>query len=446
MILNAGSAAGIDLLQLHRLRPDRYPFLLESAAAHAVTGRFDILFAFPGPSLMLPHGSSPSDGARFLADLSSAQAESGKGVQTVPAVPFAGGWFVYLGYEAAAAIEPRLKLPPSPYALPDALAVRCSAAVVVDRARGSVTLVAESDSGQIEAMRADLEAAATAAPGGPESLPAAVVEEDAPQDFIRGVQRVLDYLAAGDTFQVNLSRAWRLRFASAPDPALLYARLRRHNPAPFAGLMRWGGAAVISSSPERLAAVAGASIETRPIAGTCARLDDAKADRALRDRFLASYKERAEHIMLIDLERNDLGRVCEPGSVEVHELMQLETYAHVHHLVSGVRGRLRTGATIGDILRAVFPGGTITGCPKVRAMEIIAELEQSGRGPYTGTMGYISSDGRIDLNILIRTMVLEGTTVSLRAGAGIVADSDPGAELEETRHKARGLLRALEQA
>ena len=162
-----------------------------------------------------------------------------------------------------------------------------------------------------------------------------------------------------------------------------------------------------------------------------------------RQRLIASSKERAEHIMLIDLERNDLGRICEPGGVSVDELMQIESYAHVHHLVSAVRGRLRPEAAAGDVLRAVFPGGTITGCPKVRAMEIIAELERVGRGPYTGAMGYLSCCGRMDLNILIRTLVQEGNTAVLRAGAGIVADSDPVAELEETRHKARGVLRVL---
>ena len=158
---------------------------------------------------------------------------------------------------------------------------------------------------------------------------------------------------------------------------------------------------------------------------------------------IANPKERAEHVMLIDLERNDLGRICEPGSVEVDEMMVIESYAHVHHIVSNVRGRLRAGITPGSALRAVFPGGTITGCPKVRCMEIIAELETSPRGAYTGSFGYLNRDGSMDLNILIRTMVLHGTRLRLRAGAGIVADSEPEAELDETRAKARGLLEAL---
>jgi anthranilate synthase component 1 len=168
-----------------------------------------------------------------------------------------------------------------------------------------------------------------------------------------------------------------------------------------------------------------------------------QADAAYSQELLAHPKERAEHIMLIDLERNDLGRLCVPGTIEVNELMVLESYAHVHHIVSNVRGRLREDISPGDVIRAVFPGGTITGCPKVRCMEIIAELEQQARGAYTGSMGYINRDGSMDLNILIRSMISSGDHLQLRAGAGIVADSNALAELDETRAKARGLLRAL---
>jgi anthranilate synthase component 1 len=207
--------------------------------------------------------------------------------------------------------------------------------------------------------------------------------------------------------------------------------------------VNWQGSAVLSSSPERLVQIEGNRVQTRPIAGTRPRAKDASEDRRQVERLLASLKERAEHIMLIDLERNDLGRVCESGSVEVSELMTTESYAHVHHIVSNVTGRLRVDAGPGDVLRAVFPGGTITGCPKVRAMEIIAELEGVGRGPYTGAMGYLCRSGRLDMNILIRSLVCEDGLVTLRAGAGIVADSDPDAELAETRAKARGLLLAL---
>ena len=186
-------------------------------------------------------------------------------------------------------------------------------------------------------------------------------------------------------------------------------------------------------------------VDTRPIAGTRPRSAERSEDQALSAELLGHPKERAEHVMLIDLERNDLGRICVPGTVEVNEFMALESYAHVHHIVSNVRGRLRPGVGPGEIIRALFPGGTITGCPKVRCMEIIAELEREGRGPYTGSMGYLNRDGSMDLNILIRTLVRDGDRLCLRAGAGIVADSEPERELEETRAKARGLLLALRE-
>jgi len=273
-------------------------------------------------------------------------------------------------------------------------------------------------------------------------LPAARIAEDEPQRFLDGVARIHEYLRAGDTFQVNLSREWRAAFAEAPTPANVYAQLRCANPAPFAGLLQWGGWAIASSSPERLVEIRGDIAQTRPIAGTRAR--HAGDDDAARIAELIGHaKERAEHVMLIDLERNDLGRICIPGSVVVDELMAVESYAHVHHIVSNVCGRLRAGITPAQAIRAVFPGGTITGAPKVRTMEIIAELEQCSRGAYTGALGYLNLDGDMDLNILIRTMELQGNEARFRAGAGIVTDSIAERELAETRHKARGLLRAL---
>jgi anthranilate synthase component 1 len=220
--------------------------------------------------------------------------------------------------------------------------------------------------------------------------------------------------------------------------------LRRANPAPFAACVDYGGMALLSSSPERLLQVTGRAISTRPIAGTRPRGGDARQDLAEMAELVAHPKERAEHVMLIDLERNDLGRVCEAGSVSVDEYMVTESYAHVHHIVSNVRGTLREDASAIDALRALFPGGTITGCPKMRCMEIIAALEGEGRGAYTGSLGWLGTDGDADFNILIRTLTVRGDEVTLRAGAGIVADSVPERELEETRAKARGMLRAFE--
>jgi anthranilate synthase component 1 len=252
-------------------------------------------------------------------------------------------------------------------------------------------------------------------------------------------------LRSGDVFQVNISRDWTGLFAQSPLATSVYRCLRRHNPAPFAGLMHYQESTLLCSSPERLVEMRGSDVQTRPIAGTRPRGESQDQDLALSRELIDNVKERAEHIMLIDLERNDLGRVCQPGTVEVNELMVIESYAHVHHIVSNVRGRLRSDAGPVDVMKAIFPGGTITGCPKVRCMEIIAELEQVGRGFYTGSMGYLGRDGSMDLNILIRSMLLQGNHISFRTGAGIVADSEADRELQETKDKAKGLLLALEQ-
>ncbi|HER35378.1 MAG TPA: aminodeoxychorismate synthase, component I, partial [Halothiobacillaceae bacterium] len=249
---------------------------------------------------------------------------------------------------------------------------------------------------------------------------------------------------AGDVFQANLSHAWRFRLASGVSSAAVYDALCRRNPAPFAAWYRQPEGEIVSSSPERLLRVADGLAETRPIAGTRRRDPDPERDRELIEQLQAHPKERAEHVMLIDLERNDLGRVCEPGSVRVDELMVVESYAQVHHLVSNVVGRLSAASSPLAALAACFPGGTITGCPKVRCMEILAELEQAGRGPYTGSLGYLSNHGRMDSNILIRSLFLAPDGQGeFRTGGGIVADSDPARELDETYQKARGVLDAL---
>jgi anthranilate synthase component 1 len=225
-----------------------------------------------------------------------------------------------------------------------------------------------------------------------------------------------------------------------PDIGALYNRLCKANPAPFAALAQWRGTTILSSSPERLVRINNGHIDTRPIAGTRPRSRRPGDDIAEMTELAAHPKERAEHIMLIDLERNDLGRVSQPGTVRVDELMTIESYAHVHHIVSNVSGELRSDVTPVGALKAVFPGGTITGVPKFRCMQIIAELEGVGRGAYTGSLGFLGRDGSMDMNILIRTLSVQGRGIELRAGGGIVADSDPRRELEETRAKARGML------
>jgi anthranilate synthase component 1 len=440
-------AQPVDLLGLHHLSPQRYPFLLQSTAARPPLGRYDILFASPGESLELAgdgelHGDRAYETRSFLAALDAWWREE-KRSGPAPRLPFYGGWFLYLGYELAAEIEPVLELPVD-RALPVAFAVRCAAAIIHDHVDRQSWFVAEADAAiDQEQVISDIQRAAAAELDRPGRATGSIIREEDDERFLRAVARAKDYIAAGDIYQANLSRGWTTELSEQQEAAHLYAALSTANPAPFAGLVRWRDAAIISSSPERLLQVRDGVASTRPIAGTRPRASDSDDDDRLSVELFANPKERAEHVMLIDLERNDLGRVCDAGSVEVDEMMALESYAHVHHIVSNVRGRLKAGTAPGEAIRAVFPGGTITGCPKVRCMQIINELEGVARGAYTGSFGYLNRDGSLDLNILIRTMVLQGRTLQLRAGAGIVADSEPRAELAETRAKAEGLLRSL---
>ncbi len=423
--------------------------MLESAASDTTRNRFDLLFGFPEESLWLDangslHGAA-SDKQDFLSTLDDAFLSARAGVDTD--LPFAGGWFLLLGYELAEQIEPVLSLKKWP-GIPVALAVRSKAAVIFDHVSEETIIVCESDAADLlSRIEDDLQASERIKLDEPDSpvLVDACVEEPS-ATYLEAVEAALEYIYEGDVFQANLARCWTGMLSRSWTPALLYRRLRRCNPAPFAGLLVWADMAVISSSPERLLRLSDGVAETRPIAGTRPRGRHDAQDRALSEELIAHPKERAEHTMLIDLERNDLGRICRGGTVEVDEWMVLESYAHVHHIVSNVRGLLRNDVTPGVAIRALFPGGTITGCPKVRCMEIISKLEKSPRGPYTGAMGYLDRRGHLDLNILIRTLTVQGNTVKLHAGAGIVADSVPQNELEETRAKARGLLRALDAA
>jgi para-aminobenzoate synthetase component 1 len=259
--------------------------------------------------------------------------------------------------------------------------------------------------------------------------------------YLETVRRAIEYIHAGDCFQVNIAQ--RLLYPQKEHPATLYRRLRQCNPAPFAGYLDLGDFVLASASPERFLQVENGHAEARPIKGTRPRSTDLVEDRLLLEELLASPKDRAENIMIVDLLRNDLGRVCEYGTVRVPALCRLETFEFVHHLVSEVRGKLRPGLGPIDLLRAAFPGGSVTGAPKIRAMEIIAELEPTARGPYCGSLAYFSFDGSMDSSILIRTLTVGQGWVQFPVGGGIVADSDPHCEYDETLHKAEGMIRAL---
>lgn len=440
-----------DLAALHAYAPERYPFLLESVAHGPAQARWDVLCGYPGERLVLDTDRGlrgPCAGAAgFLPALDAWWLEARESTPRPAGVPFAGGWFVYCGYELAGEIEPSLRLPhEADNRLPMAAAVRIPVVILRDHERQEAWLALDQAGVELSAqVHDDLHAVAALPPlpPCPDRALTAVAEDD-PETYLAAVERAKRYIIDGDVFQANLSRAWEGRLEPGVQAFDLYRLLRKHNPAPFAGFMYWtADAAVASSSPERLVRVTGSRLDARPIAGTRRRGVGTAADTALRDELLAHPKERAEHVMLIDLVRNDLGRLASYGTVEVDEFMTIESYATVHHIVSNVTARRRDDTTPGQVIAATFPGGTITGCPKVRCMEIIAELEQTPRGAYTGSFGWLGHDGDLDLNILIRTLTVRGDRCVVRAGAGIVADSVPAAELDETRAKAAGLLRAL---
>jgi len=439
----------VDLSQLHECHPERYPFLLESVAQGGL-GEFDILFAFPQETVQLNTLSEQDDFRnQITADFERLKVDASL---NEAGLPFTGGWFAYFSYDYAQVVEPVLALPTSKFPL--AVLTRVPVAVIVKHATQELFIIAEPEYAEaVEKITADIQSVFSSeflSP--PVRVQANASTEEPPQKYLNGIQAIKEYILSGDIFQVNLSRQWQVSLEKGVTALAVYRALREHNPAPFAALANFTDQhgkpwRIISSSPERLVKYQAPWVEARPIAGTRKRSADLKADQALMDELIAHPKERAEHIMLIDLVRNDLGRICQHGTVEVNELMVVETYEHVHHIVSNVRGKLQEGLSPMDILHAVFPGGTITGCPKIRCMEIIAELEQMPREAYTGSLGYINRDGSLDLNILIRTMIqfeqAGVPTVQFRAGGGIVADSIAEHELQEAGHKAKGLINAL---
>jgi anthranilate synthase component 1 len=456
--------------------PQTFPVLLDSATRGPLA-HYTILGAYPQGSLCLRAGGElhATGAAGFLREarpggfLAALQAAWLRERRTAPgpigatgaaappaaeAGPFRGGWMVFLSYELAAEVEPQLSLPRSSASdEPVALALRIPAAVVLEHQSGRAWVVAEPAQArllkQLEKRLAQAREGVGVLEAGHQAPLCWELDEEPAERYLWRVRRALEYIAAGDIYQANLSRLWQARLTGeTPSTSgltgALYERLRQANPAPFAALCQHGGWQLLCSSPERLVRVRAGQVETRPIAGTRARSGQRSEEAAEIAALISHPKERAEHVMLVDLERNDLGRLCEAGSVRADPMLFVESYAHVHHIVSSVSGRLRPELTPVDVMRAVFPGGTITGCPKYRCMQIIAELEGEARGAYTGALGYINHDGSMDLNILIRTLTLQQGRLQLRAGAGIVADSDPQRELDETRAKARGLLRALQ--
>lgn len=365
---------------------------------------------------------------------------------------FLGGAVGFFGYDLIRLYE---RIPPhvvDDLTIPDILLLFVDSVIVFDHQEGWMEIIADRD--KIEELEARLEIASgadsTLAMTGEGTMPhhhrtnLSFTSTHTKESYCEMVRRCQDYIAAGDIYQANLSQRFEAAIGDL-DPLALYTVLRRINPSPFAAYLEAGDLQIVSSSPERLIKLQGRTVETRPLAGTRPRGKGPHEDEALRAELLINPKERAEHLMLVDLERNDIGRVCDYGSVRVDEFMATEAYSHVFHIVSNITGRLKEDCDWVDLLRAVFPGGTITGVPKVRCMQIIEELEPVARGPYTGSLGYITPAGDMDLNILIRTAVVKDGKAFIQVGAGIVADSVPEKEYEETLHKAQALLAAIRE-
>jgi anthranilate synthase component 1 len=432
-------------------------FLLESVVGGERVARYSFLGRDPEATFEVAPPSVAA-GSRPAAEslLPILRSHLGPPAAEVEGLPrFTGGAVGHLTYDAVRLLE-RIPDRLGPADGPLAVFALYRSVVAFDHARQKLLLIADAPPGGradferaqevLDALETDLrqprsvEMAPTSR--GPQAPPRAAFGDGA--TFRDAVRRAKDYIAAGDAYQVVLSR--QASVACALDPFTVYRALRMVNPSPYMYFLKQGARTVAGASPEMLVRVEGRRVEARPIAGTRPRGRSAEEDEVLAGELLADAKERAEHIMLVDLGRNDLGRVCRFGSVTVPELMKVERYSHVTHLVSSVAGELAEGKDALDALVAAFPAGTLTGAPKIRAMEIIDELEPARRGLYGGALGYVDLRGNLDFCIAIRTLVLEGGRATIQAGAGIVADSDPEAEERETEAKAGAMLEALRLA
>ena len=420
--------------------------LLEGGASFGEAGRWSIYAAEPRLTISGHADGLASDLGRVL-DL-AVPGILDEVAEIPDRGPFRGGWIGYLGYDLATAFERIDRRFPADSRSPDYQFGLYDLFVGVDHRLGTATLSAyamrPSDRVSLEA-RVDRwlrRLHAPHAPIEPFRVMASARPDRSRSDYLDAARRALEYIRAGDVFQVNLSHRFSAR--ARGDLGSLRQRLREASPAPFSAYLRTGGdSAILSASPEWFYRTRGRSIVTRPIKGTRPRGTTEAEDARMVEDLRVSPKDRAELAMIVDLERNDLGRVCEYGSVRVTEAMSVETYAQVHHLVATIEGRIRPQVATMEVISAMFPGGSITGAPKVRAMQIIDELETNRRGVYTGAIGYLSR-GASAFNIAIRTMVAEGGRITYQVGGGIVADSDPEAEYEETLHKGRAMREVLD--
>lgn len=460
----AGWVEPIDLLE--RARGTRHPVLLHSSLTTHPGARFSIFACNPLCTLSIERGrvtrrseGGERDGRTVSGDLDPFAAlreiAPARSISNAAGLPFLGGAIGYLGYPIRRSIEVLPGVASDPAGLPDAWFGVYDTAVLFDHHESRVTLVASSARGRDEppavrvrqrftALRRLLrQAAEPRSHAAPHAIGTArqALATTTLGEYVARVQRALDYIAAGDIYQVNLSH--RIVCPYQDDPVTLFRRLSERNPSPFAAFLDGGDFQIVSASPERFLSLRGDRARCAPIKGTRPRGGTPRSDERLARELCESAKDRAENVMIADLVRSDLGRVCAPGSVRVDGLCRLESFATLHHLVSNVTGRVLPGRDRLDVVRALFPGGSMTGAPKVRAMEVIDELEGEERGIYSGSLGYLSCDGGLDFNIVIRTLVCRDGMAHLRVGGGIVAESEPLAEYRESLDKAKALLDAL---
>ena len=478
-----------------KLGAPRRAFLLESAEQGQHLGRYSFLGVGAralvtyadgrltvqenGDRLEVEHPDPFAAAAELIAGYRPPASGAGGGAAGAALPPLAGGLVGYFGYDLVRRLEDLSDAPPDDLGLPEMAFLLADTVLVFDHLKHTITVVANAfvegrdvdgpykravariaavkemlqaplptsvyglaEADEVEPSPAEGTPSRSANPAADRPRP--VTSSMTREQYESGVDRIRDYIYAGDAFQVVLSQ--RFSTPTTVSPFAVYRGLRAVNPSPYMYYIAFDDFALCGSSPEPLITVQGKDVETRPIAGTRRRGANTAEDRRLIADLRADEKERAEHVMLVDLGRNDLGRVCAPGSVHVDEFMGMELYSHVIHMVSSVRGTLAEGATPTDALKAGFPAGTVSGAPKVRAMQIVDELETVRRGPYAGAIGYLSYGGDLDTCICIRTVVVKDGVAHVQAGAGIVADSDPAKEYEETQNKAAALLRAIELA
>ena len=451
-----------------KLADGPHTYLFESVEGGERFGRYSIIglpaarvYTFRGHALTVSeHGEAVE--TRHVEDpfAEVERLRTGQSVPEVPGLPgFSGGLVGWFGFECIDYIEPRLARDALPDELgtPDILLMESEEVAVFDNLKGRLYLIVHADPRRPQAWgRANRRLDALvhrlrhAGAGYPDTLqPAALDEEDfvsgfTRQGFIEAVEKSQEYIRAGDIFQVVLSQRLSVPFNARPVD--VYRALRALNPSPYMYFLDTGATQVVGSSPEILVRQQGGTVTVRPIAGTRPRGASAAEDAALEVELLADPKERSEHLMLIDLGRNDVGRVSEPGTVALGESFGIERYSHVMHIVSEVTGKLKAGLSYADVLRATFPAGTVSGAPKVRALEIVRELEPIRRNVYSGAVGYIGWHGDADTAIAIRTAVIQDGRLHVQAGAGIVHDSDPQKEWDETMNKGRALFRAVAEA